>query len=164
MILDNHKKKLEADEIIVSIMESSTGKILSLATSNRFDPENIKQKDIPSLNVNAVEYQFEPGSVLKPISLALVLNKQLVKRNELFFAHNKGKANRKGEYKRGSYKIGRYRIKDDHRFKKHYLTLDDIVIYSSNIGTLQLVQRLSAEEFSGGLKKQVLIYLMKKKV
>lgn len=153
MILDNHKKKLEADEIIVSIMESSTGKILSLATSNRFDPENIKQKDIPSLNVNAVEYQFEPGSVLKPISLALVLNKQLVKRNELFFAHNKSKANRKGEYKRGSYKIGRYRIKDDHRFKKHYLTLDDIVVYSSNIGTLQLVQRLSAEEFSGGLKK-----------
>ena len=153
MILDNHKKKLQADEIIVSIMESTTGKVLTLATSNRFDPENIKQKDIPSLNVKAIEYQFEPGSVLKPISLALVIDKNRIKKNELFFAYNKSKPNKKGEYARGRYKIGRYTIKDDHRFKKHYLTLDDIVINSSNIGTLQLVQRLSAEEFSGGLKK-----------
>lgn len=153
MILDNHKKKLEADEIIVSIMESTTGKILTLATSNRFDPENIKQEDIPSLNVKAIEYQFEPGSVLKPISLALVLNHDKIKKNELLFAYNKSTPNKEGEYKRGAYKLGRYTIKDDHRFKKNYLTIDDIITYSSNIGTLQLAQRLSAEEFSGGLKK-----------
>ena len=153
MILDNYKKKLQAKEIIISIVESNTGKVLSLATSNRFDPQNIKQKDIPSLNVKAIEHPYEPGSILKPISLALVLNKNLVKKNELLFAYNKSKPNKKGEYKRGSYKIGRFRIKDDHRFKKHYLTIDDIIVYSSNIGILQLVQRLRGEEFSSGLKK-----------
>ncbi len=153
MILDNYKKKLEAKEIIVSIMNSETGEILSLATSNRFDPENIKTKDIASLNVKAVEYPFEPGSILKPISLALVLDKRLVKKNELLFAYNKSKPNKKGEYKRGSYKIGRHRIKDDHRFKKHYLTIDDIIVYSSNIGLLQVVQRLPGQEFSDGLKR-----------
>lgn len=154
MILDMYKKKLGADEVIVSIMESKTGKILSLASSNRFNPEKIFQKDIPSLNVNAVEYQFEPGSVIKPVSIALVMDKNRIKKNELLFAYNtKGKANKKGEFPRGKYKLGRYTIKDDHRFTKHYLTIDDILIYSSNIGTLQLAQRLSGAEFFEGMKR-----------
>ncbi|WP_072682546.1 penicillin-binding protein 2 [Arcobacter sp. LA11] len=154
MILDMYKKKLVADEIIVSIMDSKTGKVLSLASSNRFNPEKIYQKDIPSLNVNAIEYQFEPGSIIKPISIALVMDKKRIKKNELFFAHNtKGKANKKGEFPRGRYKLGRWSIKDDHRFKKHYLTVDDIFIFSSNIGTLQLAQRLSGPEFYEGMKR-----------
>ena len=152
MILDKHKEKLTADEIMVSVMDSKTGKILTLATSNRFDPEHIKQEDIPSLNVNAIEYQFEPGSIMKPIAIALAVDKNRIKPNELFSAFNKGsKANKKGEYPRGRYKLGRYTIKDDHQFKKHFLTLDDIFIFSSNIGTLQLAQRLSAKEFLNGL-------------
>ncbi|MGB6329428.1 MAG: penicillin-binding protein 2 [Halarcobacter sp.] len=154
MILDIYKEKLSADEVIVSIMESNTGKIISLASSNRFNPEKIYQKDIPSLNVNAVEYQFEPGSIVKPMSIALVLDKNRIKKDELLFAYNtKGKANKKGEWPRGRYKLGRWSIKDDHRFKKHYLTLDDIVIYSSNIGTLQYAQRLSGPEFFEGMKR-----------
>ncbi len=154
MILDMYKKKLVADEIIISVMESDTGKIISLASSNRFNPERIYQKDIASLNVNAIEYPFEPGSVIKPISIALVLDKNRIKKGELLFAYNtKGKANKKDEFPKGRYKLGKFTIKDDHRFKKHYLTLDDILIYSSNIGTLQLAQRLSGAEFYEGMKR-----------
>ncbi len=154
LTLDEYKKKLGADEIIACIMDSKTGKILSLASSNRFNPQRIKQKDIPSLNVKAVEYPFEPGSVIKPISISLVLDKHRIKKNELLFAYNtKGKANKKGEFPRGKYKLGRFTIKDDHRFKKHYLTLDDVLIYSSNIGTLQYAQRLSGKEFFEGMRK-----------
>lgn len=152
-ILDSHKEKLSADEIIVSVMNSETGEVLVLATSNRFNPQHIKQKDIPSLNVNAIEYQFEPGSIMKPISIAIVLDNKKVKKNELFKAFNtEGKVNSKGEFPKGRYKLGRYTIKDDHQFKKHYLTLDDIFIYSSNIGTLQLAQRVKAKDFVKGLK------------
>ncbi|MFA9374049.1 MAG: peptidoglycan D,D-transpeptidase FtsI family protein [Poseidonibacter sp.] len=154
MILDIYKKKLNADEIIISIMESKTGKILSLASSNRFNPQRILQKDIPSLNVKAVEYLFEPGSIIKPISIALAMDKNRIKKDELFFAYNFNKStNKKGEYPKGKYKIGKHTIKDDHRFKKNYLTIDDIVIYSSNIGTLQIAQRLNAVEFLEGMNK-----------
>jgi cell division protein FtsI (penicillin-binding protein 3) len=153
LILDKYKKKLEADEIIASIMDSKTGKILTLATSNRFNPEKIKKKDIAYLNINAVEYQFEPGSIVKPLSISLVLDKNKTNLKELFFIHNKGNKNKKGEYPRGMYKVGRWIIHDDHRFKKHYITLKDIVVFSSNIGTLILAQRLSGEEFYHGLKK-----------
>ena len=153
LILDKYKEKLGADEIIVSVMESETGKILTLASSNRFNPSKIKKDDIKNLNVSAIEYQYEPGSVVKPISISLVLDKNKVTTKELIFAHNKGKRNTKGEYKKGKYKLGRWTIKDDHNFKKNYLTLKDIVINSSNIGTLILAQRLTGQEFYDGFKK-----------
>lgn len=152
LMLDRYKTKLEAQEIIVSVMESETGKILALASSNRYDPANIKKDEIKDLTINAIEYNFEPGSVIKPIAISLALEHNKVNKNELFFAYNKGKTNKKGEFPKGKYKLGRYTIKDDHKFKKNYLTLRDIIIFSSNIGTLKIANRLSAEEFYNGYK------------
>ncbi|MGB7403285.1 MAG: penicillin-binding protein 2 [Arcobacter sp.] len=152
LMLDKFKTKLSADEIIVSVMESDTGKIKALASSNRFNPGLIRQTDIPYLDVSAIEFLFEPGSIIKPVSISLVMDKNRIKKNELFNAYNNGKLNSKGEYPRGKYKLGRYTIGDDHEFTKHYLTVDDIFIYSSNIGTLQLAQRLSGKEMYEGLK------------
>jgi len=51
-MLDRYKIKLGAKEIIVSVMESETGKILSLASSNRYNPSKIKQKDIENLKTD----------------------------------------------------------------------------------------------------------------
>ena len=151
-MLDRYKEKLQCKEIIVSVMDSKSGKILAMASSNRYDPARLKQEDIPNLNVNAIEYQFEPGSVIKPVAIALALNNKKVNESELFFAHNKGKKNSKGEYPRGKYKIGRWTIGDDHQFTKNYLTLKDIFIFSSNIGTAVIANRLSAQEFYDGYK------------
>ena len=154
MTLDSYKQKLTADEIIVAVMESRTGKVITMASSNRFNPEQIKKEDIPSLNVNAIEYQFEPGSVIKPLSISLAIDKNLVKKNENFPAYNSGGGrNSAGEYPKGAYKIGRFTIKDDHQFTKNYLSLDDIVMFSSNIGTLQIAQRLTGPEFFEGMKR-----------
>ena len=153
LMLDRYKKEFEAKEIIVSVMESNTGKILSLASSNRYNPQNIRQEDIESLRNNAIEYNFEPGSVIKPLAISLAMDKNKIKKNELFFAYNKGKRNKKGEYPRGKYKIKRHTIGDDHRFTKNYLTLNDILMYSSNIGTLIIANRLTGQEFYDGFKK-----------
>ncbi len=150
LMLDRYKKEFEAQEILVSVMDSTTGKILSLASSNRYNPSHIKQNEIEHLKINAIEYNFEPGSVIKPLAISLAIDANKIKKDELFFAHNVGKKNKKGEFPRGKYKIGRYTIKDDHRFEKNYLTLEDIIIYSSNIGTLTIANRLSAEQFYNG--------------
>jgi cell division protein FtsI (penicillin-binding protein 3) len=153
LMLDRYKIKLEAQEIIVSVMESETGKILSLASSNRYNPQQLRQEDIKNLRINAVEYNFEPGSVIKPLAISLAMDKNKIKKNELFYAYNKGEKNKKGEFPKGKYKINRHTIHDDHQFKKHYLTLEDIIVYSSNIGTLKIANRLTAEEFYYGYKK-----------
>jgi len=153
MILDRYKEKLGAKEIIASVMQSDTGKIITFASSNRFNPSRIKQNEIEYLNVNAIEQTFEPGSVIKPILISLALNKNRVNEKELFSAYNFFKRNQKGLYARGKIKIGRWTIGDDHRFKKHYLNLRDIIIHSSNIGTLQIAQRLKGSEILDGYKK-----------
>jgi cell division protein FtsI (penicillin-binding protein 3) len=56
-------------------------------------------------------------------------------------------------YRKGKIKVGRWTIRDDHQFDKHYLTLKDIIIHSSNIGTLQIAQRLKGIEILDGYKK-----------
>ena len=152
LMVDRYKTKLKAKEVIVCVMDSTTGKILTLASSNRYNPAKIKQSDIEKLQLNAVQYAFEPGSVIKPITVSIALENNKVNQTELFYAYNKGKPNQKGEYPQGQYKIGRYTIHDDHRFTKHYITLRDILIYSSNIGTLTIANRLTAQEFYDGFK------------
>ncbi len=138
LMSDIFKNKFQAKEILVSVMESNTGRILALSSSNRYNPQNIKQDEISHLTVNAVEMQFEPGSVIKPIAMALVFDKNRTNTNELI------------RVKKAGYKIGRRVIRDDHQFKKHYITPSDIITYSSNIGILQLAQRLNAKEFLDG--------------
>ncbi len=150
LMLDIYKAKLGADEIIVSVIETKTGNVLSLASSNRFNPTSIKTDEIKNLNVNAIEYQYEPGSVMKPISISLVLEKNRAKMTELFPAYNNGERNKDGEFPKGKIHIDRWGISDDHQFKSNYLTISDIVINSSNIGTLQLVNRLSGQELLDG--------------
>lgn len=153
LILDKNHEFLRSDEIIATIMNSTTGEILCLASSNRFFPNKISKEDYGNLNVNAIEYQFEPGSVLKPISVALALDLQKVRPSELFAAYNYGTPNAKGEYPKGAYPIGKFKIRDDHQFQKNMLSIEDIIVYSSNIGTLQIAQRMSAQEFYDGLKR-----------
>jgi cell division protein FtsI (penicillin-binding protein 3) len=153
MILDKYKQKLSAKEIIVSVMNSTTGDILTLASSNRFNPSKILTTDIPNLNVNAVEQTFEPGSIIKPILISLALDKNRVNEKELISAYNFTKKDKNGLYRKGKIKVGRWTIRDDHQFAKHYLTLKDIIIHSSNIGTLQIAQRLKGIEILDGYKK-----------
>jgi len=149
-LLDIYKDKFEAKEIIGSIMDSYTGEMITFASSNRYDPKNILKNQVPYLNITAIEESHEYGSVLKPIAMALVLDKNRAKTDELLDAYNESKKNSKGYYKKGRFKLDRHYIRDDHQFKKRYITPYDTIIYSSNIGILQLAQRLTAKEFLDG--------------
>jgi len=140
LMLDSMKSRLYADEIIVGVMQSNTGKVLSLASSERYNPAHIEQKDIPVLNPKFSEYPYEPGSVLKPLSISLALDKGLIKPTTWFNTFN------------GRLKIGkRHWISDDEKFES--LTVTDIIVHSSNVGTSQISWRLNGEEFREGLLK-----------
>ncbi len=137
-ILDIYKKELDSDEIIAAVMESGTGKILTLASSNRFNPNSISKKDYPALNILAVEYAYEPGSVIKPITFALLLKKKKINPYDLVRTY------------RGRYKIGKKVITDTHKYE--WLSAEDTIVHSSNIGMAQLAQKLTPIEFYKGLK------------
>lgn len=82
-VADNYKKQFQADEIIATVMESKTGKILSQASSNRYNPSNISPEHYTSLNTNAIELPYEPGAMISPILSALLLDKHLTRQSEM---------------------------------------------------------------------------------
>ncbi len=140
LMLDQMKESIDAEEIIVGVMESKTGKVLSLASTERYDPAHITQKDIPALNPKFSEYPYEAGSVLKPLTLAMALDHKVVTPDTWFNTYN------------GRMKIGKSQtITDDEKFDS--LTATDIIVHSSNVGISQISWRLTGKEFREGLIK-----------
>ena len=138
-MLDEMKAELEAKQVMLAVMNSTNGEILTMASSNRYLPKSIKRSDYPSLNSGMIEYSFEPGSVIKPITFSLLLDKGLVNPYDLVNGHN------------GRFKIGRKVITDEHKFD--WLSAENVIVHSSNVGIAQLAQKLSGYEFNQGLKK-----------
>jgi len=136
-ILDSMKKQLQAKEIYAGIIDSYTGKLYALASSNRYLPKAIRKKDYPSLNTSAIEFSFEPGSVIKPLTFSILLEHKLVNPYEIVNGH------------KGRFKIGRKVITDEHRFS--WLSAEDVIVHSSNVGIAQLAQRLHGGIFYDGL-------------
>ncbi|MCD6432849.1 MAG: penicillin-binding protein 2 [Sulfurimonas sp.] len=132
------KEELRAKEVMIAIMNSQNGKVITMASSNRFLPKSIKRSDYPSLNSSMIEYSFEPGSVIKTITFSLLLDKGLVNPYDLVNGHN------------GRFRIGRKVITDEHKFD--WLSAENVIVHSSNIGIAQLAQKLSGSEFYNGLK------------
>ena len=138
-VLDKMKEQIGAQEIMVAVMESTTGKLLSLASSERFNPQHITQKDVNSLNPNFSEYLYEPGSVMKPMTLAIAMDANKVNLNEQIKLGGKLKVTNK------------YTISDDDYFKS--LTPKGIIMHSSNIGISKIAWRLTGEELYDGWRK-----------
>jgi len=136
-ILDRMKEQLDAEEVMAVVMESQTGKVRALASSNRFLPKDIKRSDYPALQTNAIEYSFEPGSVIKPLIFALLLEHGRVNPFDLVNGHN------------GRFKIGRKMIVDEHKFD--WLSAENVIVHSSNVGIAQLAQKLDAADYYQGL-------------
>lgn len=138
-ILDVMIKDIEAREIVAGIMDSKTGEILTLATTNRYNPSNIKKEEYRALNSTSTEYAYEPGSVVKPIVFAYLLSANKVNPLEIINTHN------------GVYQHGKSIIKDSHPAKT--MTAEEIIIHSSNIGMVELSKRISGEELYMNLIK-----------
>lgn len=137
-ILDTMRSYLRAEQIMAVIMDSHSGALLSLASSNRFEPTHIRKSDYSALNVGAVEYSFEPGSVLKPLVFAILLEHGKVNPYDIINGHN------------GRMRMGRKVITDEHKFD--WLSAENVIVHSSNIGIAQLAQKLDGAEFTEGLK------------
>ncbi len=140
LTLDEMKALTHAKEIIAGVMESSTGKVIALASSERYDPDHIRKEDVYNLNPKFSEFLYEPGSVMKPITLSVALE------------HNKVTPDTWFDTKGGRLKISaRYTIRDDEVFDS--LTATDIIVHSSNVGISKIAWRLSGKSFYKGFKK-----------
>ena len=137
-MLDKMVKEIDAKEIMCAVMDSRTGKILSIASSNRYIPDHITKKTTPHRFTSFVEHTYEPGSVMKVVTYAMLLKEKKLNPYELVRTYN------------GRYKLGRKTITDEHRYE--WLSAQDVIVHSSNVGIAQIAQRLNQAEFYKGLK------------
>ncbi|ALV24335.1 cell division protein FtsI / penicillin-binding protein [Campylobacter iguaniorum] len=128
---------LIAKEVVIGIMDSKTGKILSLVSTSRYNPSNITRRDYQALNSTASEYAYEVGSVMKPFIFSLLLKENKVNPLEIINIYG------------GKYKLGKRIITDSH--KNDFLSAEDVIVESSNIGMIQIVDRLNETDLYNGL-------------
>ncbi len=120
------------------IANPNTGEILALANIPDFDPSRYyKVSDFVRRN-RALTDTYEPGSTMKSIVLAMLLDKSIVRENNVINTEN------------GRYRIKGATIRDTHKFEK--LTVREVLEQSSNIGIVKLSNRIKDRDFYKGLR------------
>ncbi|MBK3331600.1 penicillin-binding protein 2 [Persephonella atlantica] len=118
-------------EALILIVDPKTGNIIANATYPDYNP-NLYWKYTVHKNIS-FQNAYEPGSLVKPFVLAEAIDE--------------GKVSFKRKYYCGDGKIvvDGVKIRDHKRFK--FLTPDEIIIHSSNVGAITLALRLDPEKF-----------------
>lgn len=68
----------------ILIMEPSTGRMLAIASSPTFNPNNYQASDPGTRRNIAIQNGYEPGSTFKAITLAAAIEEKVAKTNEVF--------------------------------------------------------------------------------
>lgn len=115
------------------MMNVKTGEIVALVSLPDFDP-NMPAGALEEGRINRITAgKFELGSTLKPITAAAALDSGLVQITDEFDATK-------------PVQFGRFRIGDFHA-KKRVLSLPEVIKYSSNIGTIKMMQALGKDRY-----------------
>jgi cell division protein FtsI/penicillin-binding protein 2 len=132
-------KAYQAESALAVVADPQTGAILALVSLPDFDPAETGHTDPRLFADHVLIDQYEPGSVIKPITAAIALDTGAVNRFETIFCEN-GHYHGKGFGTIGEYKQG---FGD--------LTVREILMNSSNIGMAKIGQRVGAPRLYEGL-------------
>ncbi len=119
------------------VIEVSTGRVLAMASMPTFNPNRLEEGDLDYTRNLAMSDAIEPGSVLKPVTLAAALETGVTHLDEVLDTTS-------------PYFIGGARIRDDHAHAR--TRVPDMIKHSSNIAAAKLAQRVGAERFDAYLK------------
>ncbi|MCG2689791.1 penicillin-binding protein 2 [Candidatus Parcubacteria bacterium] len=134
-LLKEAKEQWNFDKAQIIILNPTNGKILTMAISPSFDPNNFFEVKEPNTFLNpALQELFEPGSVFKPITMAAGIEECLVKA--------------KTEYEdTGKVELGGPPI---YNFDKRIWgkqTMTDVLEESINTGAVFVEQKLGKDKF-----------------
>ncbi len=124
-------KKYGAGSASGIIMDPNNGEILALANVSDYDPNSYSDFDDFQRKNRCITDTYEPGSTMKAITLASLLDQNLCGEKELINVEN------------GVYKFQDRKIRDSHPHK--ILSVAEVLEQSSNIGMAKLIQRVDDE-------------------
>jgi len=130
--IDDCTKKYNAKSGTIIVMNPNTGAILAMANYPTYDPNNFLGTSRDKIRNVALTDVFEPGSTFKIFTMAAFLKDFPDSLNEKVFCGN------------GKYLFFDRYVHDDQ--KNGWLTIPEIIKYSSNIGMVYLALKLSQEK------------------
>lgn len=110
------------------VVDTQTGEVLAFSNYPSFDPNNRKNVTPDQLRNRGLTDVFEPGSTLKPFTVALALEQGIVTPQTTIDAQG------------GHLQIGDANISDSH--PNGILTVEQVIQKSSNVGTSKIALKL----------------------
>ncbi len=122
------------------VVDVASGEILALAHYPFFNPNVYRRQNADLWRNRAAMDIFEPGSTFKPFLVAAALQEKKITPQSRYYCEN------------GRWKLGRHTIRDDiHAYE--WLTVDEIMRYSSNIGSAKIGLELGAKRYASYLSR-----------
>ncbi|CAH1207226.1 peptidoglycan DD-transpeptidase FtsI [Candidatus Nitrotoga sp. BS] len=121
--------RAQAGSIVV--LDAQSGEVLALANWPSFNPNNRAKPNLQVLRNRVVTDQFEPGSTLKPFTVAAALDIGKVTPQTIINTEN------------GVMQVGRHKINDTHQ--EEVLTVAQVIQKSSNVGAAKIALSLAPE-------------------
>ena len=137
--LDKAFAKLNSQAIYAVMLDPKTGNIMAMAQRPTFDPNNRKTITNESVRPRIISDVMEPGSIIKPFSVAFALDNNLVKPDTIIDCEN-------------GYWIFRDKpLTDSHRIGK--VSVTEVIKQSSNIGTAKIGIMMGEKNVYENLRK-----------
>jgi len=124
LAVQQHRAKAGA----VVVLDAKSGEVLALANYPSFNPNNRGRANPQAMRNRAVADVFEPGSTMKPFTVATGLEQGKVKPDTLINTEN------------GVFTVGNRKIHDTHAFP--VLTVAQVIQHSSNVGAAKIALSL----------------------
>ena len=124
----------------VIAMNPQTGDIYAIATYPWFDPNDFTHAKPDTKALVALTDAFEPGSTNKIITAAAAVQEHVVPLDQRLTVP-------------WTMKVGNFTIHDSEAHAIEHLTLGDIIAVSSNVGTVQIAQRLGQARMASYLSR-----------
>jgi cell division protein FtsI (penicillin-binding protein 3) len=127
-------RKWHPDFINAVLMDPYTGDILAAVSYPFYKYGERKGKDFLSkLNARFITAPYEPGSVIKPITLAAAINEGIITADTVFLCP-------------ATYRVGKKTFHNEFHGKEVKLRAWEIVQYSDNVGIIKVAQLLGKEK------------------
>ncbi|MFW5887626.1 MAG: penicillin-binding transpeptidase domain-containing protein, partial [Bacteriovoracia bacterium] len=116
--------------------------ILAMANYPSFDPNNLKKSSSKQRRLSFITDPFEPGSVFKIFTVASALENNMAQKDSSYYCE------------KGRLKVGNHVIKEASDSKEfEWLSVTDIIKYSSNVGVTKIAFDLTFPRFKKTLQK-----------
>jgi cell division protein FtsI (penicillin-binding protein 3) len=138
--LKQQMEKFDAKRGAVIVMDASDGSLLALVSQPTYNPNKYSTSDISLFKNWTVADLYEPGSTFKPLNVAIALENGVIKPDDVFNDP-------------GFIRVGDRTIKNALNNGYGRINIAQILQHSSNIGMVQIIQRLQPSVYYNWLER-----------